>query len=112
MIGRYTERKIRKEIGLQETGAIPPVEDNAKAVRVTWESLIGDPSVSAPTTYVLFPTEECIVTSECKPCCVCGRPTNLIGICYESYFCSNECIEKMDKKFKEWEESCTEEEEF
>ena len=48
MIGRYTERKIRKEISLQETGAIPPVEDNAKAVRVTWESLIGDPSVPAP----------------------------------------------------------------
>ena len=112
MIGRYTERKIRKEISLQETGTIPPVKDNAKAVRVTWESLIGDPSVPAPTTYVIFPTEECIVTSECKPCCVCGRPTNLIGICYESYFCSNECIEKMDKKFKEWEESCVEEEEF
>ena len=38
---------------------------------------------------------------EAQPCCVCGRMTTYIEINYEAYFCSDECVNKMDKEVYE-----------
>lgn len=35
---------------------------------------------------------------EAQPCCVCGRMTPYIEINYEGYFCSEECVKKMDNE--------------
>ena len=35
------------------------------------------------------------------PCMVCGKPTHLFEIFYESGICSKECQEKVDKDFVE-----------
>ena len=34
-----------------------------------------------------------------QPCCICGKLTEYIDICYEAYFCSTECQNKMDDDF-------------
>jgi len=32
------------------------------------------------------------------PCFVCGFPTHFIEINYQGYFCSSECLDKMDQE--------------
>lgn len=36
-----------------------------------------------------------------KPCVVCGKLTPFIEFCYESYVCSDECIQKLDAEITE-----------
>lgn len=58
---------------------------------------------------------EFIEASEPKPCTICGKPTKFIEICYESPYCSKECLEIEDKRCEEWCENhpmIEEEEEF
>ena len=40
---------------------------------------------------------EVIVSDVDHACCVCGKPTRFIEICYEAPFCSRKCIREMDK---------------
>ena len=35
-------------------------------------------------------------STESKPCSICGEMTEYIEINYEGYFCSEECVKKMD----------------
>lgn len=39
-------------------------------------------------------------TEKC-PCGVCGEPTEYIEINYEGYFCSEECLNEMDRRAAE-----------
>lgn len=32
-----------------------------------------------------------IISNEHKPCIMCGKPTNIIEVCSEGYFCSLKC---------------------
>jgi hypothetical protein len=42
-----------------------------------------------------------IISEEEKPCYICGKKTNRIEYCYETYICSQECEDKMNKKLME-----------
>lgn len=47
------------------------------------------------------------ISKEYKPCCVCGKPTNRVEYNYETYICSRDCEDILNKKlFKA--ENCNE----
>lgn len=40
-------------------------------------------------------------SNETCPCSICGHPTEYIEINYEGYFCSDECVDEMDRMAEE-----------
>ena len=43
---------------------------------------------------------EVIKSNQAYRCCICGKPTRNIEICYEAPFCSDDCIRVMDSMYK------------
>lgn len=39
-----------------------------------------------------------LISNELKPCFECGKTTNRIDIYSEQYFCSDECMNKFDRR--------------
>lgn len=98
-----------KRIPLKDSGVIPPITGGAKAVMFI-PTNYQTKELLDPVVNIVFPTDECIVGKTCDKCFICGRQTNLVSIGYEMRVCSQECLEVMDKHYREWEQSCLEEE--
>jgi hypothetical protein len=47
--------------------------------------------------------EGLIYSNEVGPCCICGFLTHFVEINYQGYFCSSECVDKMDQRSDECE---------
>jgi hypothetical protein len=42
--------------------------------------------------------EGLIYSNVVEPCSICGFPTHFVEINYQGYFCSSECVDKMDQE--------------
>lgn len=53
----------------------------------------------SPSPTIKVGYHECIVANTSKPCAVCGHDCHYVEICFEAYFCSALCINKMEADY-------------
>ena len=86
-------------VPVEETGAIPAPTGEFEAVRIEFDvQKTNELTHSKRYNIIITSHGEFIIGSKCRKCTECGKETNLVEICYEAPFCSDECVAAYDKK--------------
>lgn len=86
-------------VPVEITGAIPIPKCDCEAYHISYDIKRKSGEVfHEERTNILTPHGEFIVGSKIRACHQCGQETNLVEICYEAPFCSDECVAEYDKK--------------
>lgn len=85
-------------VPVEETGAIPLPTGEFEAVCIEYDIQKTTGMHHVKRHNIVTSYGEFIIGNKCRKCIECGKETNLVEICYEAPFCSDECVAAYDKK--------------
>ena len=85
-------------IPVEETGAIPLPTGEFKAVRIEYDIQKTTGMYHKERYNIITSHGEFIVGNRSRKCIECNKKTNLVEICYEAPFCSDECMAAYEEK--------------
>ncbi len=85
-------------VPVEETGAIPLPTGEFEAVCIEFDVQKTNELTHSKRYNIITSHGEFIIGNKCRRCTECGKETNLIEICYEAPFCSDECVAAYDEK--------------